>query len=854
MPTAIWLCLLIATFANHACCYTTTNSQVNDAVILRVGISLGLEAPANESTALLQRHAFEGLSVWVNAFNNYPVANRTSKDGRHVSFELVVFENHAYFHNETAMREHIIGISVDPTLDFVLPPVGSQWGTNLRIASLATGHVPFTIGIVDSKEIWYQLDGSYGAPTSTLSVMYSTIPYLRINGAKTAFVISMQDTFQLEMCQGFSDQAPFQDIKVVHTETMPFDYTDFGAPTTDAIKARWDAITDDLIAKNADVMVMCDYGIASEYVISLLRTKKYTPKAIVLSYKYAEFEDQSLLEFVNVPRSYHTDARFPKQALFVDSKGYDQLISATYGHAASFYNAQATLAGFLLSNAILLAADNSSLAIENALKTAQFSSFMGIARFDPQRRQLMDHLIIQRVGLQDIVVGPAIAAKSSMIYPMPTWDERTFSRQWGKHWSEMVGAVLMAIGMAVSLFWIGFIIVHWNKRTIFAASPIFCILILVGSIVIYGSNITWMPSLASDSVCAMRTWLLPIGFMIVFGSLIGKTWRIHRLYFAKGLVVTSGISNTHVLLVVFSMISIQVLLSILMMTVGKVKSRIHIVDEWRVSLNYHECYSSPALKYIYGVNLVYAVFILALDMYLAYRVRKVPFNLYNESHVILAATTFMVASAIVAAVIQLAMGKSQRFIAYFIVTLCMFIGLMATIAFLFVTKLISIYWHGDANSIKRSSLNSSGSTHSSSNNHKSHGSSSSSPVAARDGKKTGSSKTHRKSASVGASTTSSASQPEAKRHNYSLGTSVQKSSSKLEMSVIASPSSIESAPLSYKAHSMGDSDGIGSNSIKHAHRALTMKNERYLLSLEVERLKVELAAAKQANADAQNVV
>lgn len=693
--------LSFALFAAAALCLSTAvdaserNIMVSEAthVTIRVGASLGLQSAASDPYGFVQHHAYEGLVLWRDAFNGMNEALRTTRDNRIVTLELVVFENYgrfSYFNpaDEIFMREQVYNMSMDESLDFILPPVGSPWGTVLRNMSLNTGRVPFTIGIADSREFWYRLPGSYGAPTSTLFVMRSAMPYLRMQGARTSYVIRMQETFQAEMCQGFIDNAPYHELSVTHTETVPFDYVTFGKPTSDADKATWDRVTDDVIKRKDDVLVICDYGEASQYIIGLLKQKHYTPKAILLSYKYAEFKDTSLADYVMVPQSYHRDAGYAAQDNFLNCQQYDEEINARFGHGADYNNAQATLAGFLLSNAILKAFNSSDKAsVEQTLRSEQLMSFMGRTQFDQNRRQLMDNLVVQRRAGADAVIGPAIAARATIIYPMPKWEERFFSRKWG-HWTEIISTVLMSIGVVLSLVLCALLFAYRKNPVIFASSPMFCALMLAGSIVIYVSNIFWMPNLASDVVCNLRAWIMPIGFMLQFGSLVAKTHRISRLFNERSLKVLS-ISNAQVLVIVVALIGFQCVLSLLMTVVGKIHSDVHVVDVWRPSLNYHECVSKPSLKYMYGVNLGCAFLLLVYGSYLAVRVSDVPWQIYNESVVIHYATYTMVFSSVAAAIIQLAVA--QRFIAYFVMSLFMFSGPCLTLSFLFYSKYRLIY-------------------------------------------------------------------------------------------------------------------------------------------------------------------
>ena len=540
--------------------------------------------------------------------------------------------------------------------------------------------------------------------------MTSYLPYLRVAKASTISLIQTNENYQLELCQGVINQAALNDLKVVNVSTMDFDWTSgtYDSVNSQLRRDQWDAALQSAIDQNVDALVICDYT-AAEYALSYLKNHNWTPKSLTLSTLYAQFTDPSLLDFVTSTTSYSPQARFPAQALFTDSVGYNSLVQAKYGGDANQIMARATLAGMIWTNALLQASANTSDAISNALSTNQFASFMGTSAMDAAHRQTLASLVIQYLSNATIsnVIGPALAADDALIYPMPTWSERIFNPKWGSG-VEIAGAVLMALGGASTVAWVIFLFVHWRHRVIVAASPLFLLTILLGSLVVYISIFNWMPNLISDSVCALRAWLLPIGFMAMFGSLLAKTHRIHRLYNSEGINIIV-IRNSHVALQILGIVVGQAVLSVLMITVTNLKSDVHVVDVYRISLNYRVCTFSVALKILLGINIGYAFALLIWGTYLAYCIRKVPISIYDESKIIAFSIYNTVFFACIVIVIQLAVGNSSRSLTFMITAVCCFLGAMVTTACLFGAKVFAIYRPGkDSRSSVTSVTSSSG--------------------------------------------------------------------------------------------------------------------------------------------------
>lgn len=257
----------------------------------------------------------------------------------------------------------------------------------------------------------------------------------------------------------------------------------------------------------------------------------------------------------------------------------------------------------------------------------------------------------------------------------------------------------MAIGGAVILAWTIFLLTHHNHPVMMAASPVFCAGILFGGLMVFVSIFTWMPNLInSTAVCMLRTWLLPLGFMIMFGSMLAKTDRICRIYYgiyqSKTAAKVIKISNGQVALIVVAIAIVQCILSVLMTTVTGIESTIHVVDQYRVSNNFWVCSFSKTLKVLFGINVAYGGLLLLWGTYLAFRIRKVPISAYDESKIIGFSIYNSAFFGVIVIVIQLAVGNSNRDVTFIITAVCCFLGAVITTSTLFASKAFAIYKPG----------------------------------------------------------------------------------------------------------------------------------------------------------------
>jgi len=521
--------------------------------------------------------------------------------------------------------------------------------------------------------------------------MAAYLPYLRVAKAKTIAVIQVKEIYPIELCQGVLSQATLNTLDPVAQYSMDFDYTTFSSLTGPDSVGAWHRALDDVISKNVDALFICDYGDGSELALEYLRERNWLPKSLTLGMYLGNFKDASLLDYVTTIHAFDVNSRFPMQESFTDSAGYSRLVQQNYGAEVSDVMAKCTLSGMLYTNAISTANSNTSDELLASMSISQLASFMGTSAFDAIRRQTLSALVVQYTHNATLhhVIGPALAAADSLIYPMPTWSERVFNPKWEANGTEVASVVLICFGGVSSLAWALFLLIFWRNRVVYAASPLFLLTILIGSVLVYVSIFTWMPNLVSDSVCNLRAWLLPLGFMTMFGSLIAKTYRIHKLYNSRNVTILV-IRNLRVALYILAIVGVQAVISVLMVAVTKLGEAIHVVDPYRVSYNYKVCTFTVALKVLFAINVVYAFLLLVWGSYLAYRIRKVPISMYDESKVIAFSIYNTAFFGIIVICIQLAVGNSNRHLTFMVTAVCCFLGAFITVTCLFVAKVWAI--------------------------------------------------------------------------------------------------------------------------------------------------------------------
>lgn len=682
------------------------------------GVNLGLNS---SQYGQLQRESLQGYEIWRDAWNALPPQARTTRWGDVVSVELHIETFSSYGYTEVdhqGVYERYAWMKNNLSIDFFFTTTAWE-GVKVREYASEYLGIHLMLGPTDSSEAYYSIPGSFGTTTANVLTMTQWIAQLRIWKAKTLAVLQVNDVvtegengvYQYEMCSGLVSQVPLGGLTVLkYFPDMPFDWWTLGKIEGDKVREEaWRAALAQVREADPDAVIICDYTYGAEFSLNYMRENDWTPKFVGISplNSGTNFRDPSLLAYVTTPSSYDARARFPAQEHFTDSAGYDRLAREKYGVPATSTMAESTFAGMLYTDALMNSPSNSTEDITFTLQRRQMVSFMGTSVFDVYNRQTMMSLMMQfsEGGKDAHIVGPIVAADRSPIYPMPTWKERIFNPKWGSR-VEVAGLVLMVLGVLSNVIWAILIITHWNQHIIRASSPVFCLTLLAGGILVHVSLFSWMPNLVNGAMCSLRALLLPLGFMALFGSLIAKSDRIHRI-FSSDITASIKISDLQVALVILVILVIQVLLSVLATTVTSLTAKLHVVDEYRVSYNYYVCSASVSLWAIFGINVAYAVLLLGWGTYLAYHIRLIPYGIYDESKTIIFSIYNATFFCTIVIVIQLAVGNNSRELTFMVTAACSFLGVMITTCTLFVPKFKSIYAPTDSHSTRDPSHHSS---------------------------------------------------------------------------------------------------------------------------------------------------
>lgn len=253
---------------------------------------------------------------------------------------------------------------------------------------------------------------------------------------------------------------------------------------------------------------------------------------------------------------------------------------------------------------------------------------------------------------------------------------------------------IVSLSVIVSIIFIVLTIYYRKQTVIKFASPMFLIGICIGCII--GSiSVLYIWVIPDKGNCLIRMWLPNIAFVLLFGNLLMKTYRIYVLFHSAELGKFVAIRNKEVLAMVLSLVAIEAFILIIWTFVEPLEPAFRIHPGWKTARNtrpfYQErCYSESTSIYI-GVLLAEKFCMLIAGCWLATKTRHVDKRFRETKYILLIMYTWLACAAIVLPVLlsnSLGYGGISKVVFQSFATLLV---INVTQLILFIPKFLSIW-------------------------------------------------------------------------------------------------------------------------------------------------------------------
>ncbi|KAL4656586.1 putative G-protein coupled receptor 156 [Arapaima gigas] len=259
---------------------------------------------------------------------------------------------------------------------------------------------------------------------------------------------------------------------------------------------------------------------------------------------------------------------------------------------------------------------------------------------------------------------------------------------------------LLSSGILLALLFLAFTLRCRNNRIIKMSSPNLNILTLCGSVLTYSSGFLFsiedkalLPGTSPKTVLQARIWTLCIGSSLIFGPILGKTWRLYRVFTQHVPDKRVIIKDTHLI----GLVALLILADILVLTTWSLSDPVQCAKSIRASVQVLEHDVSYSLFQHESCSSVYTdiwiAFLSALKFsvllygtYLAGLTSNVSWPPVNQSLTIMAAVCLVTLSVALSVPVSRLLYSWPN-VVYSVISGSIFICTLTTNCLLFVPQL-----------------------------------------------------------------------------------------------------------------------------------------------------------------------
>jgi len=450
--------------------------------------------------------------------------------------------------------------------------------------------------------------------------------------------------------------------------------------------------------KEKTIVLVGGYENHEAHFLRVLKAKNYSPDFIAVlpffeAFRGKEYEDIS--EFVvgvgslaYTPKYGDTAPRYPPEDFYGSLKQFEwDYLNISYTHEIISQTILTAAGMSLLYKAIEFSRSTEVGVVADTIFLHNFDTIAGRYRYDVSGNCLLEPTVLQLQKGRAEVIAPVIAQTHQLVFPFVKWTDRFYEDDIMDEPYEIGIFTVVIFCCFVSLFWIVYVIMYWNHSVIKGGSPAFLIVMASGSIFLYLSIVCFLPELVSDFTCTAKVWCLGMGYILTFGALFAKSWRIYALFHNQTLELIT-VPDVDVWKVIGVLVLIEVILLIIFTFVGDTDASITVVDDFRPSKDLHGCSVSVGYWITLGLLFLYKLVVSIWGIYLSIRLRKVQYKVFNESKPIAFAQYNLVFFAMLAVVLQ-SVDLSIE-VEFIITSVLIILGTLITVNSLFLRKLYMI--------------------------------------------------------------------------------------------------------------------------------------------------------------------
>ena len=357
------------------------------------------------------KHTREGYLLWEDWVNNE--YGGIDVGGDRYKVELIMYDDKGETDTVANLVERLID---EDEVDFLLGPYSSTL-TKPAIEVAEARGVILVEGSGASETLFEQsYENLFAVLTPAGSYAESALRLLADQGARSAVIAYADTLFPKSVAEGAKQWAERYGMEVLAVRRYPQDVTD----VSDIISSFKDL--------GPDVFVGAGYFKDAVLFVGTAKELDFNPKATVLTVGPT---DPAFVKDVGADANYligptqWESSMSYKGEYFGSASDYAERYRKKWGDPPVYQAASATAAALALHTAIEAAGSLDADAVRTALRNLDISTFYGPIRLDSAGKNTAKSMGAAQVQDGEIlVVAPANAAVSEVLYPAPAWGDR----------------------------------------------------------------------------------------------------------------------------------------------------------------------------------------------------------------------------------------------------------------------------------------------------------------------------------------------------------------------------------------------------------------------------------------------
>lgn len=357
------------------------------------------------------KHTREGYLLWEDWVNNeYGGINVA---GERYKVELIMYDDKGETDTTAKLVEQLID---EDEVDFLLGPYSSTLTKPAIEAAEARG-VILVEGSGASETLFEQShENLFAVLTPAGRYTESALRLLADQGAKSIVIAYADALFPKSVAEGARQWAERYGMEVMAVQGYPQDVAD----VSDIVSSFKDL--------NPDVFVGAGYFDDAVLFVSTAKELDFSPRATVLTVGPTDPEFVKDIgadaNYLIGPTQWESSMGYEGE-YFGSASDYAERYRSKWGNPPVYQAASATAAALALHAAIESAGSLEADAVRRALRSLDISTFYGPIKLDSVGKNTAKPMGAAQIQDGEIlVVAPASAAVSDVLYPAPGWKER----------------------------------------------------------------------------------------------------------------------------------------------------------------------------------------------------------------------------------------------------------------------------------------------------------------------------------------------------------------------------------------------------------------------------------------------